>query len=195
MQQIQPPAVRIFHWVMAGTVVLLVLTGLFFYTQPETIRIPTRLIRLVHGSGGFVLMANLTGQIYFYAITGKYKEVLFGWWDLGNVPGFLRYAFFLTANHPNFGKYNPGQKLIYTSWALAVMISAVSGLVLMFPGETILFQRWFGGLQTFRLIKYFITSWFVITIPVHLYLVFTEDPAKLQAMLTGYVKKEKTEKR
>ena len=186
---IQPLPIRIFHWVMVSAVTSLVLTGLLFYTNNGMLQVPFRTVRLIHILAGIVLTANLFFHIYYYIVTSRYSEVLLNRDDLGNLKAFFQYYLFLRPDHPNFGRYNPGQKLIYDSWALASVLSAVAGYILLFPAETTSLQRWLGGLQLMRLWKYAITVWFLATIPVHIYLVFTENPAKLQAIFTGYVSK------
>jgi Ni/Fe-hydrogenase 1 B-type cytochrome subunit len=190
---IQPLPIRIFHWVMVATVTTLVFTGLLFYTNTDKLQVPFRLFRLLHGTAGIILTANLLGHIYYYLVTRRYWEIILNMADLHNLRAFFAYYLFLRSDHPNFGRYNPGQKLIYDSWALAGLLSAVAGFILLFPAETTSFQHWLGGLATLRLLKYGITIWFIVTIPVHIYLVFTEDPAKLQAIFTGYVEKGESE--
>lgn len=187
---IQPLPVRIFHWVMVVSVLLLTGTGIMFSLPHHFLILPYRLLRLIHGTAGIILTANTFGQIYYYLVTRRYPEVLLNLDDWRNLGAFLQYYVFLRPSHPNFGRYNPGQKLIYDSWILLIVLSAVAGFILMFPADSTAWQVWLGGMQQLRLVKYFITIWFIATIPVHIYLVFTEDPAKLQAMITGYVSKE-----
>lgn len=187
---IQPLAIRIFHWVMVTTVTILVFTGLLFYTNTDFVRLPFRIVRLLHGTAGIVFIANLLAHIYYYVVTRRYPEIVLNRADISNLKAFLLYYLFMRPDHPNFGRYNPGQKLVYDSWAIAGLIAAIASYVLMFPSETTMLQSWFGGLHTIRMVKYAITIWFLFTIPVHIYLVFSEDPAKLQAIFTGYVSKE-----
>ena len=135
-------------------------------------------------------MKNVIGQIYYYIYTRKFTEVIFLPRDLQNLRSFSRYYMFIANETPNYGRYNPGQKAIYTVWLAAIMLSIICGNALLFPDDTVWLQKIMHGLNTIRIIKYFIVMFFVGTIPLHLYLVFTEDPAKLQAMFTGYIKKE-----
>ncbi|MBP2653201.1 MAG: Di-heme cytochrome, transrane [Firmicutes bacterium] len=73
---LHPLPVRFFHWTMVASVLSLLLTGLFLSSTPEWLRLPTRIMRQLHGSFGMVLIANLAGQIYYYVYTGKFTEVL-----------------------------------------------------------------------------------------------------------------------
>jgi Ni/Fe-hydrogenase 1 B-type cytochrome subunit len=191
---LHPLPVRIFHWTMFATVSALVLTGLYLDDPFPDRLLSLRTVRLIHGSAGMLLMANTFGQFYYYIVSRKYSEVLLLPRDLANIRSFLRYYLFITEGHPNYGRYNPGQKVLYTSQWLAVLLASLVSMVLLFPDQTAWLQRNMGGLNTLRLIKYTIAMYFLSTVPWHLYLVFTEDPAKLQAMFTGYAKRENKNK-
>ncbi len=184
---LQPLPVRIFHWIMFFCIMLLLLSGLYLNHPPAEIRLKVSLMRKIQLYFGFLLLLNLSGQIYYYAVTRTYAEVLFLPRDLVNLRSFARYVLFITDNHPNFGRYNPGQKLLFTLWGLAVLLAGITGIVLVFPDNTLLIQRFVGGLQNLRLVHFGIAAFFAMSIPLHLYLVFTESPVKLQAIFTGYV--------
>ena len=185
---LHPLPVRIFHWIMFFSVVYLVITGLYLH-QPWG-GFAYGLVRKTHNIAGIILLLNLFGQIYYYAVTGKHREVLFTRHDIPNFRSFFRYALFITQGHPNYGRYNPGQKVLFTSWGLAVVLSGLAALPYLFPDHASWLSRPLGGLMGTRIIFYAITMFFLATIPLHLYLAFTEDPAKLQAMFSGYVNKE-----
>lgn len=187
---LHPLPVRVFHWVMFTAVMVLLLTGLYLHSPPAWLQLPMSLMRKLHGVFAALLTVNLGGQIYYYAYTGKHTEILLLPGDWVNVRSFLRYYLFITAGHPNYGRYNPGQKALFTSWGLAVAVAAVTGAILFWPNDTTGLQRVLGGLNVVRSVHYFVAAFFMGTIPFHLYLVFTEDPAKLQAIFTGYVSKE-----
>jgi Ni/Fe-hydrogenase 1 B-type cytochrome subunit len=182
--------VRIFHWVMFACVLVLLFTGLYLHSPPAWLVVPASKMRKLHGVFAALLVVNFAVHVYYYVFTRKFTEVLLLPRDWINVRSFLRYYLFITENHPNFGRYNPGQKMLFTAWGLAVLTATVSGIGLFFPEESIWLQRLLGGLNNMRLIQYFIAVFFAASIPLHLYLVFTEDPAKLQAIFTGYIKKD-----
>jgi len=187
---LQPLPVRVFHWIMFVCVMTLLFTGFYLHSPMPSIKLPLSLVRKVHGMFGLILIANLVGQIYYYTVTKKFTEILFLPGDFANMRSFTRYVLFITDGHPNFGRYNPGQKILFTSWGLAVLVAAFTSMILLFPERTFWFQRTLGGLNVVRITHYFIAIFFAASIPLHFYLVFTEDPAKLQAMFTGYVNKE-----
>lgn len=187
---LHPLPVRIFHWTMVTCVTALLSTGLYIDSPPVWLRLPLGLMRELHGAFAAVLVVNLAGQLYYYARTGKYTEIVLLPGDGANMRSFLRYYLFITEHHPNYGRYNPGQKALFTSWGLATAVAAFTGAALMFPDETTRLQRLLGGLNAIRSVHFFIAAFYAATIPFHLYLVFTEEPAKLQAIFTGYVNKE-----
>jgi Ni,Fe-hydrogenase I cytochrome b subunit len=190
---LQPLPIRIFHWVMFTCVMILLFTGLYIHSPFAAIRLPLHLIRKVHSMFGLVLITNLAGQIYYYTVTKKFTEILFLPGDFVNMRSFIRYVLYITDNHPNFGRYNPGQKGLFTVWGLAVLTASFTSMILLFPDNSFWLQLHLGGLNTVRILHYLVAILFASTIPIHFYLVFTESPANLQAMFTGYIEKEASE--
>lgn len=192
---LQPLPVRIFHWTMVVCVVTLLCTGFYLNNPLDVLHFPLRIVRKVHSLFGVILIFNLTGHMYYYLVTKKFTEIVFLPRDLSNLRSFARYALFITDGHPNFGRYNPGQKLLFTLWWLTVLGASFTSMLLLFPDSTagIWGQRLLGGLNRIRIVHYMVAVIFASSIPFHLYLVFTEDPAKLQAMFTGYVNKDSRE--
>lgn len=187
---LHPLPVRIFHWIMFACVMVLMATGFYIGSPPDWLALPMSRVRKAHGIFGALLAFNLFGQVYYYIYTGKYTEILLRPADWVNVRSFVRYYLFITAGHPNYGRYNPGQKALFTAWGLAAALGVLTGAALFLPDSLVWLQRLFGGLNGIRVIHYCVGVFFAATVPFHLYLVFTEDPAKLQAMFTGYVQKE-----
>lgn len=175
---------------MFACVTVLLLTGLYLHAPPAWLRLPTGLMRELHGVFAALLVVSLACHAYYYARTGKHTEILLLPGDWVNVRSFLRYYLFITEHHPNYGRYNPGQKALFTSWGLVTVIAAVTGAALLFPDDTTRLQRLLGGLNAIRSAHFLVAAFYAASVPFHLYLVFTEEPAKLQAMFTGYVQKE-----
>jgi len=187
---LHPLPIRIFHWVMFLAVIVLLFTGLYMDAPWSRLHLPMEVVRKTHTLFSSIIIVNLAAHIYYYLYTNKITEILFLPRDWVNVPSFIRYVFFITEGHPNFGRYNPGQKLVFSSWFLAVLIAAITGIILLFPGNSHWLQWKLGGLNVIRILHYEVAVFFVMSIPLHLYLVFTESPANLQAMFTGYIHKE-----
>lgn len=187
---LHPLPVRIFHWTTFFCITTLMLTGLYLHEPFQFLHLPVILVRKLHGICALLLSTTLFGQIYYYTFTAKFTEILLLPRDWSSLRSFLRYYLFITAHHPNFGRYNPGQKLVFTSWAIAVLAAIFTGGLLLLPEQFLQLQRLLGGLAAIRLMHYTIMMFFLGTLPLHIYLVFTEEPAKLQAMFTGWINKE-----
>jgi len=189
---LHPLPIRIFHWVMFLAVMILLFTGLYMDAPWNRLHLPMEVVRKTHTLFSAIIIVNLVSHIYYYLYTGKITDVLILPRDWVNVPSFIRYVLFITEGHPNFGRYNPGQKLIFSSWFLAVIIAAITGIILLFPENSQWLQWKLGGLNVIRILHFGVAIFFAASIPLHLYLVFTESPANLQAMFTGYINKELT---
>jgi Ni/Fe-hydrogenase 1 B-type cytochrome subunit len=189
---LHPLPIRIFHWVMFSAVIVLTFTGLYMDTPWNRLHLPLEVVRKTHTLFSGVIIVNLLVHVYYYLYTNKITEILLSPRDWVNVPSFIRYVFFITEGHPNFGRYNPGQKLIFSLWFLAVAIAAFTGSILLFPENSQWLQWKLGGLNVIRILHFGVAVFFLMSISLHLYLVFTESPANLQAMFTGYINKELT---
>lgn len=189
---LHPLPIRIFHWVMFSAVIVLTFTGLYMDTPWNRLHLPLEVVRKIHTLFSGVIIVNLTAHVYYYLYTNKISEILISPRDWVNVPSFIRYNFFITEGHPNFGRYNPGQKLIFTMWFLAVAVAIITGGILLFPDYSQWLQWKLSGLNVIRILHFGVAVFFLMSIPLHLYLVFTESPANLQAMFTGYINKDLT---
>jgi len=179
---------------MVISVTVLLVTGLYLNNPIYGFMGTPGMIRKIHSITGVVLIFVFFSQVYYYCYTGKFTEIVLLPRDIVFCRSFLRYYLFLTKQHPNFGRYNIGQKLIFSAWGAAVVVAGCTGVVLFLP-ETLEQLEWlFGGLMRIRMLHYFVAVFFLASIPLHLYLVFTEEPAKLQAMFTGFVQKNPSPK-
>lgn len=187
---IQPLTVRICHWIMVACIIILLFTGLYMNAPYEPIQLKLRTIRELHSICAAVLIVNFGIQLYYYLFTAKWTEILFLRRDLTSSKSLIRYMLFITDGLPNYGRYNPGQKLLYTIWLLGILSAIITGTALFLPSDAIALQRLLGGLNTVRVMHFGVAVLFASSIPVHIYLVLTENPAKLQAMFTGYINVE-----
>ncbi|GAW91212.1 cytochrome b/b6 domain-containing protein [Calderihabitans maritimus] len=184
----QPLPNRIFHWVQFFAVIILTFTGFYLAAPYENLVVPMRTVRKLHFLFGFIFIFNFILYVYYYVATKTYKDVLFLPSDVKNLPSLFKYIFFLTSTHPPYGKYNPGQKLLFTLWFLTNLATIISGLILYAPDFFVQIHPIFRMLNTYRVIIYLGSVVFAVTVPLHLYLVLTEDMAKLQAIFTGKIK-------
>lgn len=180
---------RIFHWSFALIVFLLLASG-FYIHHPVSLGDVYNMQAniLIQAAAGFIASGIFALWVYHYLVTGAHKDIRFKKRDMADFWGLLKYYFFMEKKSPHHGKYNAGQKLIYTSWFFVFVLMFLTGLIL--------YSANFGSILPFpvtvqkvRFYHYLGALWFLGTVPVHIYLVMTEDPAKLQAIFTGWVRK------
>ena len=180
--------IRILHWNSVFIIFTLIITGLFLH-YPLGIELPLRAVRQTKGIFNFLLIVNTSIYIYYSLITKHYTNLIFSSRDFKFIPSFTRYMLFLKEEPGYYGKYNPGQKATYSLWLLLILTQITTGLLLFYPEHLGFFIWQVGGLNKIRLVHYFVTWLFIATIPIHLYLAITEDPAKLQSIFTGWGRK------
>lgn len=178
---------RLFHWIQVGLVFILIFTG-FSFTYAGATQIPVHTLRLFHATTGYLLIINLALYCYYNAVSGAYKRILFGLKDLQNLWSVIKYAFFLKKSYPHTGKYNGLQKALFSIWLIVLTSLIITGFMLLFVEDFSWGQRILGGLSNLRVLHFSGAIFMTSTISGHIYLALTEDPAKLQAIFTGYIK-------
>lgn len=174
----QPLGVRIFHWALAFVIIVLILTGLY-RAHPGWLEINLRTVRMIHAPAGFILLAVVVGYLLYHLKGGTISHIIFSYQDLKRLPRFLKYVIFLAPEYQRETKYNPGQKLIFTSWLVFLLIQLITGFML-YTKKLIFYV----SLEFIMYVHYLATFGFV-TILFHIYFALTEDPSGLQAIFTG----------
>lgn len=183
---------RIFHWTNAIAIFILILTG-FYIHAPETFRLFSNMDtpRAFHFAMGYVLLFGVIGRVYYAIVKKDYKNVLFNPIpDIKNFPSMIKYYLFLSDSHPDYGKYNPGQKMMYTSWLVMAAIMIITGFILYKPHLFMGLAGLMGGLLTVRVIHHVFTWFFVLSIVVHVYLDISEGIPVLKSIITGKIPKD-----
>ena len=136
---------RAAHWTLAGSFILLGLTGLLslmgrFYIAPhfgkEANAILLTWSKYIHNNVAWAFMVALV--------------LVFVMWVWHNIPDKTDITWFKQAggiigdNHPPAKKFNAGQKIIFWSVILLGASISLSGLSLLFPFELPLFAKTFG---------------------------------------------------
>lgn len=181
---------RFFHWSQMFLLGTGIITGIYL-GNPIICLIPMRTVRYIHITVNVILSALVLTRIYFAFATGDSRNFTFHRGDGKKLVQLMRYYLFLARDLPyEESKYNIGQRVIYVSWVFAWFFHSITGLILASPAASVSVQAavYFGGLQTIRFVRYLLAVYFVVTIIVHIYLSITSDPAKLQAMFSGYVR-------
>lgn len=181
--------IRIFHWTNMISITLLVLTG-FYIHAPESFRLFDNMdnARMLHFAMAYVLTFGVLGRVYYAIVAKDAHNIVFSpIKDTLNFPSMIKYYLFLADSHPDYGKYNPGQKMMYTGWLAMALVQIITGFILYAPNT---FMGWggaLGGLIAVRLIHYIVNWLFVISVVVHVYLDVSEGIPVLLSMFTGKI--------
>lgn len=179
---------RILHWVNAVSIGILTLTG-FYIHWPTGFGIFSSMdtARKLHFIFMYVVFYGVLIRVYYARVSGDYRDIMFRPADLKGLPVLARYYFFLTKNLPDFGKYNPGQKVMYTGWAVLMAVQAVTGFILYWPTAFAGLAEALGGVMAMRLVHYLVTWIFVVTVTLHVYLSLLGGLTVLKSIFTGFM--------
>lgn len=178
-------AERLLHWVMAVTVIMLILTGLY-------IRFPGILpfdgmnsARSIHFISMYVLVFTTIAHIY-HTFKLEFKNEIFCPSDFKGLIEIIKYYTFLSDELPRFEKYNAIQKLSYHGVWILIIIQAVTGFAMYWPDKLMWLTSNLGGVMALRILHNFVSYVFICFIMVHVYMVFLAGVKTVTAMITGY---------
>jgi Ni/Fe-hydrogenase 1 B-type cytochrome subunit len=204
-------AIRLNHWFMAVSIVILVATG-FFIADPATLAKGETVgkffmgdIRFWHILFGVVLGFLFLWRIYlafFSRFHADGKDFL-AWMNWKNGIKQVRFYLFLTKEPPEHTHlYGPIQSLAYAGLLTMVFLLVFTGLILMGAGYdaglTALvykllkpFESWLGGLAMVRWIHHILMWGVILFLPVHVYMAFWHDvvfkEGTVSSMISGTV--------
>jgi Ni/Fe-hydrogenase 1 B-type cytochrome subunit len=166
---------------------VLIPSGFWISYGSRAFLFPTmRQARQWHFYAMYILVWVLVARLYFIAATGAWREFQLTRNDLRDLPKLGRFYLFLSDEPPKFGKYNPGQKILYGLWPWALALQALTGFVLYAPThfEWLWLHSWLLNLNTIRTLHFLLAWFFVISSAGHLYLVLIEGWDELKEMAT-----------
>jgi len=187
MELRHPLWVRLLHWSNMISITMLCLTG-FYIHAPQSFRLFENMdnARTFHFAFAMLLIVGVVWRIYLGFATGDWKNIVYApIKDTKKLPSMIKYYTFLAKDHPFYGKYNPGQKAMYTSVFVLAIVMIITGFVLYKPVTFASWAYFFGGYLVVRMIHYIITWIFVIMVLVHVYLDLAEGLPVLVSMFTG----------
>ena len=187
MEQRHSPWIRICHWINMISITTLVLTG-FYINSPLEFRLFNNMDfpRMLHFIMAFVLCFGTLLRVYYAIATKDWKNIIYQpIKDTMKLPSMLKYYLFLSDSHPYYGKYNPGQKGMYTMWLALILVQIITGFMLYLPNSFVALGGALGGMMVVRLIHLVVTWLFVITVVLHVYLDVSEGVPVLKSMFTG----------
>ncbi len=179
----------IFHWIQVVLLSLAIITGLYMGNPFLGTAIPFKYVHYIHLMSNGILTGFILVRVYYSISTGDIRHFIPRRGDVKKSINLTAYYLFLRKEKPyDPGKYNVGQRIIYSSWFFGWLFQVTTGVILANESTLDFAAKYFGGLQTIRLIHYLIAVYFVITIMLHIYLSSTTNPAILQSIFTGYVR-------
>ncbi|MGI5879018.1 MAG: Ni/Fe-hydrogenase, b-type cytochrome subunit [Syntrophomonadaceae bacterium] len=181
--------IRIFHWTNMIAITMLTLTG-FYIHAPQTFRLFSNMDtpRTIHFIMAYILVVGVIGRVYYAIAANDAKNIVYSpVEDTKKLPSMLKYYMFLADDHPYYGKYNPGQKGMYTGWLFLAIIMIITGFILYKPLLFGFMSGWFGGFLVVRMIHYIVTWLFVLSVLLHVYLDVAEGIPVLKSMFTGKI--------
>jgi len=179
--------IRLFHWINMIAITMLILTG-FYIHAPQDFRLFANMdnARTVHFVMAYVLIFGVLGRLYYMFAANDVKNIIYQpVEDTKKLPSMLKYYMFLADDHPFYGKYNPGQKGMYTGVFVMAILMIITGFILYKPLTFGFMAGWLGGFLVVRIIHYVITWIFVLCILAHVYLDIAEGIPVLKSMFTG----------
>lgn len=165
------------HWILAGSCILLMITGFAFLFHWETVSSVfggVNGMKTVHNYGGVVFSLSLLYSMRHYLKDAlEYDADDLQWFKVAG--GYLSHK----VTVPPMGKYNPGQKLYYLAIVAAGIAIAVSGFVIWFMKDNA------SMLLLAHLVHNIAFIVFVIAVPVHIYLGTLANPGTFKLMVSG----------
>jgi len=165
------------HWILAGSCILLMITGftfLFHWEAVSSVFGGMNGMKTVHNYGGVVFILSL-----LYSMRHYFKDALD--YDADDLQWFKVAGGYLShkVTVPPMGKYNPGQKLYYLAIVAAGIAIALSGFAIWFMKDNA------SMLLLAHLVHNVAFIVFVIAVPVHAYLGTLANPGTFKLMVSG----------
>ncbi len=175
------------HWILAGSCILLSITGFSFLFHLEPVNAVfggVNTMKEVHNWGGVVFALSLLYSLRHYLVDAlEYDADDLQWFKVAG--GYLSHK----VTVPPMGKYNPGQKLYYLAIVLAGIAIAASGLGMWLMKEN----------TSLMLLSHIVHNIafviFVIAVPVHIYLGTLANPGTFKLMVSGTLPLEEAKRR
>jgi len=181
--------IRIFHWINMIAITMLILTG-FYIHAPQSFKLFSTMTtaRTIHFCMAYLLCFGVVGRMYYMIVAHDTKNLIYEPInDTKKLPSMIKYYMFLADDHPFYGKYNPGQKGMYTGVFAMALVMIITGFILYKPLTFGFMAGWLGGFVAVRIIHYAITWIFVLCILAHVYLDVAEGIPVLKSMFTGKI--------
>ena len=184
-----PLIARALHWSWAVAMFLLGLSGMYVH-NPEWMPFFNAIgsmttARAIHFAFMYVVAFLVIGRIYYAFAGGDYKDLMVRPRDFIDMRLVAAYYVGLLKPKPDWGKYNPGQRIVYTGLVPILAIQAITGFALYsLPGFDWVASL-FGSIAYVRLLHLLISWVFVSIVALHIYLSLLAGWGTFSSMFTG----------
>lgn len=205
--------VRVFHWINAAAILLLIVTGLYIGKPIVAAGVQEEAYysnlmgwaRYVHFFTAFVFTANLLVRWYWvfkgnsYATSNPLKR---GFWM--ETLETVKYYLFLKNKKPHYTGHNPLAQLSYWIFVgIGSMVAIFSGFYLYFePQPESVWAKLFAWVGMLAGDSFLVRSWhhwmawsFILFVVIHVYMAFREDwlekNGTMSSIFTGYKSERK----
>lgn len=195
---LQPLPVRVWHWLQALCILVLILTGAQIRFPEHFSLASYKTVIYLHNAAGFLLIASFALWLVYYALVSKTLRRLYipG---LADLDGLLEQALFYglgyfrgdkNPHHPTpEDKFNPLQKLTYLGLMFALIpLVCITGVLLVNLDPLREVINSLGGLRVLAGFHFLLACCFVAFLPTHIYLTtLGHTPTEhIKTMLTGW---------
>jgi len=189
-----PLTVRILHWINAGAMVVMIMSGWKIYNDevlfgflhfPETIVLGVWAQHALQWHFAFMWLLIVNGLLYlgYGVFSGRFRRLL---WPIRvrEVVSEAIAALTFRLRHDDLTHYNAVQKLLYAGVILVIVVQVVSGLAIWKPVQLSSLVALFGDFQGARLAHFLGMAAICLFIAVHVTLALLV-PRTILGMLTG----------
>jgi len=198
--------IRAMHWAAAVSIVVLIVTGFYigapYFAPATTPRTPFLMgyVRLAHFLAAGLLVSTGIVRAY-WLLAGNQFERLAALFpvrkrDWVNLYRMIKYYLMIHPERaPHYLGHNPMQQLSYTMVYIVTLVMAVTGFAMYGqsnPGGIFYVAfAWvphlLGGLQIVRFVHHVVTWFFLIFVPLHVYLAVRSDVMERSGAITSIV--------
>lgn len=204
---------RIWHWVNALAIVVLIVTGYFIGSPPPSVGGEAYntfwfgYIRFAHFVAGYILAIGFLGRIYWAIVGNHHARQLFyfpfwkgSWWR--EVAFELRWYLFLEKHPKKYVGHNPlAQLAMFFFITVGLSFQIVTGFALYAEGQQAggwadtLFG-WviplFGQSMTVHTVHHLAMWWIIIFMIIHIYVAIREDIMSRQSIVSTMISGHRT---
>jgi Ni/Fe-hydrogenase b-type cytochrome subunit len=189
--------VRLSHWTNFGALAIMVCSGLRIFNASPLfdLRFPKWILlggwlggaRMWHFAAMWIFVLNgIIAVLYNIFTRHGRKTTIFRETDIKGVFPMIKYYLRIEKEHPRSGKYNPLQKLAYTSTPFLGIGVVLSGLAMYMPVQLQLIASVFGGYDLARWIHFLFMAALVLFFAGHIIMVITAGWSNFVPMITGW---------